>query len=156
MVLTEVDEKFIITLAKEVTKANKAIDILIKDSAMMRNKLNAMQAGKTLDSLLSAFKNSGIIPTMTPQEMENKINSMSSELAHFQLEELKRNEELKNKIEFFIKPLTEINECIDQLNKSFTMHKEYMIATIQRMDTRIDIVKETFIPPKVISKWKFW
>ena len=102
MNIEKVDSNFIITLAKEVTKANKAINILIKDSAMMRNKLNAMQAGKTLDGLLSAFSKRGIIEPMTPNEIENKITSMSNELALFQLNELKRNEELKNNTKSYV------------------------------------------------------
>ena len=90
---------------------------------------------------------------MTPQEMENKITSMSSELALFQLNELKRNDELKNKLQLLISSLNETNNQIAQLSQNFTTHKEYFSESLQRLNYEL---KELKAIPKVVKKWKIW
>ena len=129
---------------------------------MMRNKVNAMQAGKTLDSLLSAFSKRGIIEPMTPNEIENKITSMSNELALFQLNELKRNEELKIQIETLINDLKKTNDRITRFSTDFFSYKE---STYKTLDWITKEVQELYVAKemtefknlrKAAPKWKFW
>lgn len=83
---------------------------------------------------------------------KQQFDSLKQEVSLFQLNELKRNDEVKQKIVSLITTLNETNERITQLSKQFYDQKDYVFNTFQRFNQDIKDLKS--IPKKEVRNWR--